>query len=36
VVNQYVGGRAVRRLFAALLAAVAAQMLYRAIRGASA
>jgi uncharacterized protein len=35
VVNQYVGGRAVRRLFAALLAAVAAQMLYRAIRGGS-
>lgn len=35
VVNQYVGGHIVRRLFAALLAAVAAQMLYRAIQGAS-
>ena len=29
-INQYVGGRAVRRWFAVLLAAVAAQMMYRA------
>lgn len=33
VINQYVGGRAVRRLFAVLLAAVAAQMMYRAWAG---
>lgn len=34
VLNQHIGGRAVRRLFAVLLAAVALQMLYRAWRGA--
>jgi uncharacterized membrane protein YfcA len=34
VVNQYLGGKAVKRLFAVLLVAVAAQMVYRAIRGA--
>jgi uncharacterized membrane protein YfcA len=33
IANRYVGGRAVRRLFAVLLAAVAVQMLYRALRG---
>lgn len=33
VVNRYVGGRAVRRLFAALLVAVAAQMFFRTLRG---
>ncbi|HVX13403.1 MAG TPA: sulfite exporter TauE/SafE family protein [Pirellulales bacterium] len=34
VLNQYLGGRAIQRLFAVLLVAVAAQMLYRSIRGA--
>lgn len=33
VVNRYVGGRAVRRLFAALLVAVAVQMFFRTLRG---
>lgn len=33
VLNQYLGGRAVKRLFAVLLTAVALQMMYRAIRG---
>ena len=33
IVNRYVGGRAVRRLFAALLVAVAAQMFFRTLRG---
>lgn len=34
VLNQYLGGRAVQRLFAILLLAVAVQMVYRAIQGA--
>ena len=34
VLNQYLGGIAVKRLFAVLLAVVAVQMIYRAIRGA--
>ncbi|HWB10724.1 MAG TPA: sulfite exporter TauE/SafE family protein [Pirellulales bacterium] len=34
VVNQYLGGKAVKRLFAVLLVAVAVQMIYRALRGA--
>lgn len=33
VVNQYLGGRAIQRLFAVVLIAVAVQMLYRAITG---
>jgi hypothetical protein len=34
IVNQYLGGRAVQRLFAVLLVAVAIQMIYRSVRGA--
>jgi uncharacterized membrane protein YfcA len=33
VVNRYVGGRMVSKLFAALLGAVAAEMFYRSFRG---
>lgn len=33
VANQYIGGRAVQRLFALVLIVVAVQMLYRALRG---
>jgi uncharacterized membrane protein YfcA len=33
ILNRYVGGRTVRRLFAALLAAVAVQMIHRCVQG---